>query len=247
MHRQRGYLKLGPRTNSDTSPRSTKFRLARPRVGPVNPSSPTCSQTKAFNATISTYVATAPPTWEQFQRLILPFTDHPKMNGKTLPLYTPRRALFYLNAPSRHKTTTVMPRVFWGLALSVPHRPPPLRPDRASSTVGQQRSNAGTSTTGDHTPATAPMMFHRPIINITATPRDGQPLPGHVATTTSTVPAEPSSPRHRPRVFCTPRPPLEPIKEEAKGSPIRASRLQATLHFSFSFLRLGTGSLSHNL
>jgi hypothetical protein len=28
----------------------------------------------------------------------------------------------------------------------------------------------------------------------------------------------PSPPRHHPRVFCTPRPPLEPIKEEEDSS-----------------------------
>jgi hypothetical protein len=54
-------------------------------------------------------------------------------------------------------------------------------------------------------------------------PGDGWPLMRHVAIATSTVPAEPSPPRHRLRVFCTPRPPLEPIKEEADGSPLRAS------------------------
>jgi hypothetical protein len=48
---------------------------------------------------------------------------------------------------------------------------------------------------------------------------DGHPLPGHVATTTSTVPTAPSPPRHHPRVSCTPRPPLESIKEETESSP----------------------------
>jgi hypothetical protein len=54
---------------------------------------------KAFNATTFTDVATTPPTWEQYQRLILLFTVHPGMNDKKLPLYTPRRALFYLRRP----------------------------------------------------------------------------------------------------------------------------------------------------
>jgi hypothetical protein len=54
---------------------------------------------KAFNATTSAYMATTPPTWEQYQRLILPFTVHPEMDGKSLPLYSPRRALFYLRCP----------------------------------------------------------------------------------------------------------------------------------------------------
>jgi hypothetical protein len=57
------------------------------------------STDKAFNATTSTDVATAPPVWEQYQRLILLFTIHPGMNGKKLSLYTPRRALFYLRRP----------------------------------------------------------------------------------------------------------------------------------------------------
>jgi hypothetical protein len=37
---------------------------------------------KAFNATTSTYVATAPPAWEQYPCLILLFTTHPGMDGK---------------------------------------------------------------------------------------------------------------------------------------------------------------------
>jgi hypothetical protein len=54
---------------------------------------------KAFNATTSTYMATAPPAWEQYRCLILLFTAHPRMDGKKLPLYTPRRTLFRRRCP----------------------------------------------------------------------------------------------------------------------------------------------------
>jgi hypothetical protein len=66
-------------------------------------------------------------------------------------------------------------------------------------------------------------------------PRDGRHSQRHVATTTSTEPTAPSPPRHHPRVFWTPRPPLESIKEEAESSPLRRSTSQAILHF-FLFL-----------
>jgi hypothetical protein len=54
---------------------------------------------KAFNATISTNVATAPPTWEQRPCLILLFTTYPGMAAKILPLFMPRRTLFYHRCP----------------------------------------------------------------------------------------------------------------------------------------------------
>jgi hypothetical protein len=66
---------------------------------------------------------------------------------------------------------TIAFRVFWVSVLSVPRQPPPLRPDRASSTAGQQRNNARTSIIGDRMPATGPRVFRRPITDITATPQ----------------------------------------------------------------------------
>jgi hypothetical protein len=95
-----------PRLSSDS-------HEARSRGGLDPKKSPTCMTqgwahqpllthlltNKAFNATTSTYVATAPPAWEQYQRLILPFTAHPGINGKRLPLYMPHRALFYPRCP----------------------------------------------------------------------------------------------------------------------------------------------------
>jgi hypothetical protein len=50
-------------------------------------------------------------------------------------------------------------------------QPLSLRTDRASSTAGQQRNDAHTSTTGDRTPATGARVFHRPITDVTATPQ----------------------------------------------------------------------------
>jgi hypothetical protein len=44
---------------------------------------------RAFNATTSTNVATAPPAWEQRLRLVLLFTAHPGMGNKRQPLFPP--------------------------------------------------------------------------------------------------------------------------------------------------------------
>jgi hypothetical protein len=59
---------------------------------------------KAFNATTSAYVATAPPAWEQYPCLILLFIAHPRIgdkkaatihatSGTVLPLTPPRGAM----------------------------------------------------------------------------------------------------------------------------------------------------------
>jgi hypothetical protein len=195
------------------------LRLARPEVEPIDPppSLIRLLTDKAFNATTPTNMPTAPPAWEQHPCLILLFTAHPRVGGEKDCHYschvghcsTP-------DAPSRHNTTTVMSQVFWAPALFIPRRPPQLRPDPASTTAGQQRNNARTSTTGDRTSATAPRVFHRPITDITATPREWPPLLGHVAIATSTVPTALSPLRHRLR---TPRPPLDPIKGKTEDSP----------------------------
>jgi hypothetical protein len=79
---------------------------------------------KAFNATTSANVATAPPAWEQHPCLILLFTAHPGMAVKKLPLFTPRRALFYHRRPLDSQDDNHRARVFWGSVLSVPRRPP---------------------------------------------------------------------------------------------------------------------------
>jgi hypothetical protein len=62
------------------------LRLARPRVDPVDPASPT---DKAFNATTSTNVATTPSAWERRLRLVLLFTTHTGMGDEKQPLFPP--------------------------------------------------------------------------------------------------------------------------------------------------------------
>jgi hypothetical protein len=79
---------------------------------------------KAFNATTSANVATAPPAWEQHSCLILLFIAHPGMTVKKLPLFTPRRALFYHRRPLDSQDDNHRARVFWGSVLSVPRRLP---------------------------------------------------------------------------------------------------------------------------
>jgi hypothetical protein len=84
---------------------------------------------KAFNATTFINVATAPPAWEHHLCLILLFTAYPGMAVKKLPLFTPRRALFYNQRPLDAQDDNHRTRVFWGSVLSVSHRPPQSRPD----------------------------------------------------------------------------------------------------------------------
>jgi hypothetical protein len=78
------------------------------------------STDKAFNATISANVATMPPAWEQHLCLILLFTAYPGMAVKSLPLFMPRRALFYHRRPLDSQNDNHHAQVFWGSALSVP-------------------------------------------------------------------------------------------------------------------------------
>jgi hypothetical protein len=174
-----------------------------------------------------------------------------------LPLFTPRQALFHHQHLLNSQDDDHRTRVSWGSALSVPRRPPQLRPDPASTAAGQQRNDACTSATGITRSTQDPGPFTVPSSTSPRHPGDGRPLPGHAATATSTAPIEPSSLRHRLRVLGTPEPSLDPIKERAEGSlstreenrrfsPLQRSTSQATPYFTF-LLRLGTGSLSHSL
>jgi hypothetical protein len=75
---------------------------------------------------------------------------------KKLPLFTPRQALFFNRRPLDLQNDIRHTRVSWGSTLSVPQQPPQLCPDPASTTVGQQRNDACTSTTRNRTSSTAP-------------------------------------------------------------------------------------------
>jgi hypothetical protein len=127
---------------------------------------------------------------------------------------------------------------------------PLLRLDPASTTIGQQRDHTRTSTTENHTSSTAPGMFHRPVINITMTPQVWPACTG-ARRYSNIYSARPAfSSKAPPRVFFVDLdPPLESIKGEGKELSRRErtsrSTPQAILHFSF--LRLGTSSLSHSL
>jgi hypothetical protein len=69
---------------------------------------------------------------------------------------------------------------------------------------------------------------------------DGRPLPGHVTTATSTVPAESSPLRHYLRVLGIPRPSLDSIKERAEGSPKRTTKIDI---FSTSEINISSNTL----
>jgi hypothetical protein len=140
-----------------------------PESGRLNPLTHLLTD-KAFNATTFTYVATAPPAWEQYPYLILLFLPIPGWAVRKLPLYTPCRALFYRRCLLDAQNDNHHARIFWGLALSVPRRPPQLHPDPASTATGQQRNNVRTSTTGDRM-LTGPRAFHRPITDVITTPQ----------------------------------------------------------------------------
>jgi hypothetical protein len=116
-------------------------------------------------------VAIAPPAWEQRPRLITLFTANPGMGGeKAVTIYTTLSTILS-STPLDSQNNNRYARVSWGSALSIPQQPPQLRPDPTSTTVGQQRNDARTSTTGNRTSSTAPRMSHRPIINITMMPQ----------------------------------------------------------------------------
>jgi hypothetical protein len=68
---------------------------------------------KAFNATTPTYMATAPPTWEQYPRLIMLFIAHPRMGDRKAATNTCHVGHCSTpHAPSRHNMTAVMSWVF---------------------------------------------------------------------------------------------------------------------------------------
>jgi hypothetical protein len=177
-----------PRSTGSLDPKKSSTRMTRGRVGRT-PLIHLLAD-KAFNATTSTNMATTPPAWEQHPYLILLFTAHPGMGAKKLSLFTPRRSLFYHRRPLDAQDDNHNAGVFWDLVLSVPRWPPQSRPDQASSAVSQIEEQ-------------------RPY---------GRHSQMHVATTTSTTPTAPSPLRHRLRVFRTPRPLLDSIKEKANGS-----------------------------
>jgi hypothetical protein len=137
---------------------------------------------------------------------------------KKLPLFTPRQALFFHRCPLDSQNDNRCAQVSWGSVLSVSQQPPQLRPDPASTAVGQQRNDAHTSTTGNRTSSTAPRMSHRPIINITTMPQDGLHAPGHVATAAPTVHVPPSSLRNPLRFCCKPRPSYYIYKRGGQGA-----------------------------
>jgi hypothetical protein len=80
-HEARSTVSLDPRKSPT---RTTQGQVGRPPILSV-----TYSLTEAFNATTSTYVATAPKAWEQHPCQILLFTAHPGMDDEKLPLFTP--------------------------------------------------------------------------------------------------------------------------------------------------------------
>jgi hypothetical protein len=142
-------------------------------------------------------VATAPPTWEQYQRLILPFTAHLGIDGKRPPLYTPCRALFHLRRPleAQYDDHHVLGFLGFGLIRS-------LSTPVAMSRPGLEHHWSTKETTparqlqGIACPPKDPGFFTVPSSTSPRHPRDGRPLPGHVATATSTTPVAPSPPRH---------------------------------------------------
>jgi hypothetical protein len=134
-------------------------------------------------------MAIAPPAWKQCQCQIPLFTAHSGMGGENLSLHTPCQVLFHHRSPLRHNTMTVVPRNSWGSALSIPRRPTSTWP---RPTAGQQRSKACRPQD--------PGSFHHPILYVTMVPRDGQPFPEHVATTTFTAFDKTSLLRHHPGV-----------------------------------------------
>jgi hypothetical protein len=183
--------------NSPT--RTTQGRVGRP------PSLIHLLTNKAFNATTSTNVVTAPPAWEQRPRLITLFTAHPEMDSEKVQLFMPRQALFSHRRPSTHKTTVVpgfpgaRPYPFLNNPRSyVPTWP---RPPSVNKGMTPARQPQGVARPLQH-PGCPPV----PSSTLPRRPRDGLHTPGHVATVAPTVPILPSSLSHPLGFCCKPRP-----------------------------------------
>jgi hypothetical protein len=163
--------------------------------------------------TTSTYVATAPPAWKQYRCQIPLFTAHPEMDGKNLPLYTPRRALFHLRCPLEAQYDYHRVPGFLGLGIIRSSSAPSAtsRPglERRRSTKEQRPYDDNRGSHARHrSQGLSPSRYrhHRDTLRMAGIYRDTslqQPL------------------QHPPRLllrgttlefFFTPRPPLEPIK-----------------------------------
>jgi hypothetical protein len=70
------------RSTGSLDPEKPPTRTTQGRVGRPTPSLIHLLPDKAFNATTPTYVATAPPAWEQYTCLIPLFSAHPRMDRK---------------------------------------------------------------------------------------------------------------------------------------------------------------------
>jgi hypothetical protein len=163
--------------------------------------------------TTSTYVATAPPAWKQYRCKIPLFTAHPRMDGKNLPLYTPRRALFRLQCPLEAQHDNHRVSGFLGLDIIRSSSTPSttFRPDleRRRSTKEQRPYDDNRGSHACHRSQGLSPSRHRHH-------RDTPRMVGIYRDTSLQQPLQ-----HPPRLllqgttlgfFCTPRPPLEPIK-----------------------------------
>jgi hypothetical protein len=92
------------------------LQLAQTGVRSVDPLTHLLTD-KAFNVTTSTYVATAPPAWEQHPCLILLFTVHPGMDDKkAATIHTTSSTILPLTPP--RGTRRQPPRLgFLGLSI----------------------------------------------------------------------------------------------------------------------------------
>jgi hypothetical protein len=127
-----------------------------------------------------------------------------------------------IDAPSRHKTTTVISRDFWGPALSIPRRPPHIRLDPASTNCRSTKEQCLHVRWPQD-----PGSFTVPSLTPPRYSGDGRPFLEHIATASFIAPVEPSPLRHHPRVSSTPLPPPDPIKGKA-GDPPRDEGRQTT-------------------
>jgi hypothetical protein len=92
------------------------LQLAQPGVGSVDPLTHLLTN-KAFNVTTSTYVATAPPAWEQHPCLILLFTVHPGMDDKkAATIHTTSSTILPLTPPRGTRRQPPRPG-FLGLSI----------------------------------------------------------------------------------------------------------------------------------
>jgi hypothetical protein len=148
---------------------------------------------KAFNATTSTYVATASPAWEQHLCLILLFTAHPGMDDKKAATIHTTSSTILPSTPPRGIRQQPPRPGFLGLSIihssSTPSATSRLGHEHRRSTKEQRPHVNHRGSHARHRTQGISLSRHRRHHD---TPNDGRHSQMHVATATSIASTAPS-------------------------------------------------------